>query len=190
MRQKVYDSAPEKLTPLNRVHRRRKASRYIIKLLDEAHVQVNRHSVSQVIPPVCEERLPIAASSVNTFHPDVEESLPMGEWRLGPLLSQLRGDMSQAELARRIGLSRERVSQIERGEPKWPNVEHFNAMAEVFDVPVSRLLRAAGANIQPADIPDDLAWVATQLDEDGQEQLVELGHALLRHHRRQPRKAG
>lgn len=109
----------------------------------------------------------------------------MGDWRLGPLLSQLRGDMSQAELARRIGLSRERVSQIERGEPKWPNVQHFNALARALDVPVTRLLKAAGADI-PEGRNEDAEWLISQLDDEGLATWVRLGHALLPQHRRRP----
>lgn len=105
---------------------------------------------------------------------------------LGKIIEQLRGEMSQAELARRIGLSRERVGQLERGRKSWPDVEIFNALARALNVPVTRLLRSAGANVPGDTITDDLEWLLESLDDDGRQLLVGLGTALLPLHRRRP----
>lgn len=102
----------------------------------------------------------------------------MANWNLGPLLESLRGETSQAELGRRIGLSRERMGQIERGRVKWPDVDIFNALAIELEVPTTRLLRAAGANI-PESRDEDLEWLISQLNDRGIELLTTLGRALL-----------
>ncbi len=107
----------------------------------------------------------------------------MASWTLGPLLESLRGDTSQAELARRIGLSRERYGQIERGRVKWPEVDVLNALARELNVPVTDLLRAAGAAI-PQTNNEEIDWLINQMDEDGAALLAELGRALLPRHRR------
>lgn len=109
----------------------------------------------------------------------------MAAWKLGQTLESLRGDLTQAELGRRIGVSRERMGQIERGRVKWPEVDIFNALSRELGVPVSALLRAAGADI-PTARSEELDWLASQLDDEGLERLAELGRALLPRHRRRP----
>lgn len=105
---------------------------------------------------------------------------------LGAEIERLRGEMTQAELGRRIGLSRERVGQLERGRNKdWPSPEVFNALARELHVPTTTLLRAAGAAI-PTWRSEELEWLAAQLSDQGVGLLVKLGHALLTEYRRLP----
>lgn len=103
-----------------------------------------------------------------------------GRWVLGPLIQQLREPMSQAELARRIGITRERMGQIERGRVPWPGPDLFNGLARELQVPVTTLLRAAGADIPEDSTTDELAWIIGQLDDSGRELLADVGHGLLR----------
>lgn len=136
-----------------------------------------------------ERIVPTPDARVNTFLTKVEQSGSVGRWYLGPLLKQLRGDMSQAELARRIGWSRERISQLEGGRTPWPSVETFNALARELNVPVTTLLRAAGADI-PEERDEELIWIISQLNERGRELLRTLGHALLPEYRDRPGTGG
>jgi transcriptional regulator with XRE-family HTH domain len=104
---------------------------------------------------------------------------------LAAYLKDARGRMSQRELGEKINLSRERVGQLESGRTKWPEVDIFNGLARALNRPVTELLRAAGAAI-PVSRDDRLEWLALQLDDEGLELLVALGHALLPTHRRRP----
>ena len=108
-------------------------------------------------------------------------TVPMaGRWVLGPLIQQLREPMSQAELGRRIGVTRERMGQIERGRVPWPAPDLFNALARELGVPVTTLLRAGGADIPDDSTSEELAWIISQLDDSGRELLADVGHGLLR----------
>ncbi len=70
-----------------------------------------------------------------------EELLALRHRIIGTLLRQARLelDLGQAELAKRIGISKRRLSQYELGERPIPLVE-LEAMAETLDIPMSDLL--------------------------------------------------
>lgn len=99
-----------------------------------------------------------------------------------------RRGLTQAELGKAIGLSRQRVTQLEAGRKAWPSPEIFNALAKVLDVPVQELLRAGGLTL-PDSSHEQLDWVISQMDDDGREQLADIGRALLPRHLRQQRTA-
>lgn len=135
----------------------------------------------------CERNLPPRDTLVNKYLPGVEQSVPVSDpAALGRYIRELRGDrMSQAELGRRIGLSRERIGQLESGRVKWPDSDIFNLLAWALEVPVVDLLRRGGAAI-PTGSDDEINWVVSQLDDDGVALLAALGRALLPQHRRRP----
>ncbi|RKG86172.1 XRE family transcriptional regulator [Corallococcus sp. CA049B] len=59
---------------------------------------------------------------------------------LGQVIAQLRkqhGNMTQAELAQRLGISQSMLSKIESG--KQPDVYHFGLIAQVFRLDVQQL---------------------------------------------------
>ena len=133
-----------------------------------------------------EERLPRAKTLVNNNLPFVERLLPMSydKAQFGAFLCSLRGKRTGEEIALAIDVSRETYVQMETGHRKtWPSPDIFNALARTFGVPVTRLLRAAGADI-PITRAEQLEWLADQLDDEGIERLGELGLALLPRHRR------
>lgn len=102
---------------------------------------------------------------------------------LGEAIRKHRGDRSQADIARAMGVSRERVSQLENGFTMWPGPEVFNDLARALQVPAVELLRAGGVHIpQPED--EELSWLVDQLDQSGRTLLYQLGRALLPTHRR------
>jgi transcriptional regulator with XRE-family HTH domain len=78
------------------------------------------------------------------------EELPIDEWLslrhriVGALLRQARLelDLTQAEVAERLGISDSQLSEYELGESPIPLVE-LEAMAEILDVPVSHFLDVA-----------------------------------------------
>lgn len=61
--------------------------------------------------------------------------------------------LSQEELARRLGMKREYLSQIEAGKPKWPQ-KYIAAISEALAIPEVVLARAAG-KIKPEKEFDD-----------------------------------
>ena len=87
-------------------------------------------------------------------------------WRLGPTITAALGDRSQADLARELGTSRERVSQIVTGRVRWPDADTFNDLAHALNMPVVTLLRAAGADI-PEARDERIDWLVSQLDDAG-----------------------
>jgi transcriptional regulator with XRE-family HTH domain len=105
--------------------------------------------------------------------------------RLGAELRDVIGNENQGEIAARAGLKRTRLVNIMSGRTAWPEPEVFNRLARALDVPVTRLLRAAGVDI-PETRNEDIEWLASQLDDEGLELLVHLGRALLPQHRRRP----
>jgi transcriptional regulator with XRE-family HTH domain len=70
-----------------------------------------------------------------------EELLALRHRIIGTMLrkARLELDLGQAELAKRIGISKRRLSQYELGERPIPLVE-LEAMAETLDIPVSDFL--------------------------------------------------
>ena len=51
---------------------------------------------------------------------------------------------SQRELARRIGLSNKAINDLERGKIQKPSVDILINISEKLDIPISKLLEAAG----------------------------------------------
>lgn len=106
---------------------------------------------------------------------------------LGNAIARLREGrgLTQAELGKAIGLSRQRVTQLEGGRKTWPSPEVFNSLARALEVPVTELLEAAGI-VVPAYQHEQLSWVISQLDDDGRDQLADIGRAILPRHLRRP----
>lgn len=94
--------------------------------------------------------------------------------------------MTQNELAKKLHISRQRVTQLEGsgGRGGWPSPEIFNGLARALDVPVSVLLRRAGIAFGEELRHEQLDWVISQLDDDGRDQLSEIGRAILPRHLR------
>ena len=65
---------------------------------------------------------------------------------LGPLIraERLKRGWTQEQLARRVGLTQAAISQLERGRQPSTTARTLARMAEVLDVPLARLLAAAG----------------------------------------------
>ena len=162
--------------------RRRTPHSRRLDLRSESLVKLDRESPSpssQRLGFHRERTVPSRSNVVNTFPTVVEQNANMASGGLGRQIERLRGDdLTQAELGRRIGVSRERMGQIERGRVKWPEVDIFNAIARELGVPVTTLLRAAGADI-PTTRFEDVEWIATQLTEEGVELFAALGRSLL-----------
>jgi len=57
----------------------------------------------------------------------------------------LASEMTQAELAKRIGVTRQTVIAIEQGRYS-PSLEVAFQMAEIFDVPLEKVFQYAGSN--------------------------------------------
>lgn len=130
---------------------------------------------------------------VNTVMAAVQQFVSMADRNaLGPLVASLREErgLTQAELGKAIGLSRQRVTQLEGGRTQWPSSEIFNALAVALDVPVTVLLRAAGVAMPvPEEGYEKLTWAISQMDSDGREQLADIAYAILPRHRRRPETA-
>ncbi len=94
-----------------------------------------------------------------------------------------RRALSQYELAQLIGVTRGVVGHIETGRQAWVGAEMFNSLARALEVPVTDLLRAGGIEL-PSGRNDQIAWLVSQLDDEGLEYLADLGRALLRRHLR------
>lgn len=113
--------------------------------------------------------------------------------RLGPTVASLREakGLSQSEVGKAVGWSRQRVGQFEGQKNAWPTPSVFNGLAEVLEVPVSILLRAAGVAIgdEADEAMDTLLLRASQLDDDGLSQLADIALVLLPGHRRQQSRA-
>ena len=112
--------------------------------------------------------------------------------RLGATVANLRErkGLSQKDLGLAVGWSRQRVGQFELQPNAWPTPFVFNALANELGVPVTVLLRAAGVAIgdPEGDVMETLVERASQLDDDGREQLADIALAILPHHRRPPQR--
>ena len=66
--------------------------------------------------------------------------------RLGRFVrdSRLRLGLSQAQLARRVGWSQERVSVLEHGTYGLPSLPKLDRLATALDVPLADMLEALG----------------------------------------------
>lgn len=125
---------------------------------------------------------------VNTFAGQMQQSVSMAEGNgLGPYIKMLREarGMTQDELGDRLGVSRQRVTQLEGGRKQWPQADIFNSLARALETPVQEFLRRAGIVI-PLTAHDELEWAVGQMTEDGVEQIAEIARALLPRHRRRP----
>jgi transcriptional regulator with XRE-family HTH domain len=69
--------------------------------------------------------------------------------KLGAAITRARGDRSQAEVARRAGLSTTYLSALEGGERKNPGLPVLQRLAKVLGVPMGTLL-GAEADLQRA----------------------------------------
>lgn len=87
--------------------------------------------------------------------------------------------MTQADLGKHLSISRASIGLLESGGTKYPRIDQLTAIADILDIPPSALYQLAGITLAPA-APAQLSWLASQLDEEGIEILIELGHALLR----------
>jgi len=99
--------------------------------------------------------------------------------------------MSQTELARRIGISRERVSQMIHGKIKRPSGDILRSIAEVLNIPLLDLYADLGEPLPSAEsIAPGLVWAISQLDDDAQDILYRVALSLLPYHRQEePRPA-
>jgi transcriptional regulator with XRE-family HTH domain len=78
--------------------------------------------------------------------------------RFGELVARRRRelDITQDELARRVGWSQERISTIERGRYGLPSLPSLSRLATALETPLSDLLSAAGYPPAPA-LTDDVS---------------------------------
>lgn len=91
--------------------------------------------------------------------------------------------MTQAELGNAISASRATVSLLETGGVKYPRIDMLTAIAEILNIPSATLYQLAGVTLSDS-VPARMQWLTSQLDEEGNELLLELGHALLRERQR------
>lgn len=99
---------------------------------------------------------------------------------LGLHIRELResAGLSQAELGKLVGISRAGVSQLEIGMVKSPKLWVLNAIAAAVNVPPLDVLYHAGVK-QTDAAPEQLAWLAQQLDERHLRLLISIGMSLL-----------
>lgn len=121
----------------------------------------------------------------------MQQNVAVAENNLGAVIASRRESlgMTQLELGVAIGLSRQRVTQLESGRKPWPAPDIFNGLARALEMPVTELLRAGGV-ILPETSHEQLEWVTSQLDDDGRDQLADIGRAILPRHLRRQQKAG
>jgi len=91
--------------------------------------------------------------------------------------------MTQAELGEHLGISRASVSLLESGGVVHPRMDRLGVIADLLNIPPTLLYGLAGLTLTEP-LLDQLQWLAMQLDDEGNDLLVELGHALLRDRRR------
>lgn len=96
--------------------------------------------------------------------------------------------MTQAELGNAISASRATVSLLETGGVKYPRIDMLTAIAEILNIPSATLYQLAGITLSDS-VPARMQWLTSQLDEEGNELLLELGHALLRERQRRDAQA-
>ncbi len=96
-----------------------------------------------------------------------------------------RADLSQAELARRIGVNPSSINRIESGESKGAKPEHLAALARVLDVSMEWL--ATGQENRAAEprygytlvgIQERLIAQIKQMSISDQALLLRIAHAL------------
>lgn len=78
--------------------------------------------------------------------------------RLGGLVREARLNkrLTQTEVAEGLSLSREQISQIERGRPKKPlDPEHINTFARLLGLNVLDLVIALGYHVEVPGIEDE-----------------------------------
>lgn len=92
--------------------------------------------------------------------------------------------MNQDELGHRVGTSRSTIGFLENGQVVRPQIGMLRAIAEILDIPPTRVYALMGITSPDAG-PAELYWLATQLSDANLEVLVELGHGLLRVQHRQ-----
>ena len=105
--------------------------------------------------------------------------------QLGYEISKAReaAGMTQAELADHLGISRASVSLLESGGTVYPRMDRLGMIADLLNIPPTLLYDLAGLKLT-APSSEQLQWLATQLDAEGNDLLVELGLALLRERQR------
>lgn len=91
--------------------------------------------------------------------------------------------MTQAELGEHLGISRASVSLLESGGTVHPRMDRLGMIADLLNIPPTLLYDLAGLKLT-APSSEQLQWLATQLDAEGNDLLVELGLALLRERQR------
>lgn len=83
----------------------------------------------------------------------------MADYRkLGGLVrdARLNKRLTQVEVAEGLSLSREQISQIERGRPKKPlDPEHINTFARILGLNVLDLVIALGYHVEMPGIEDE-----------------------------------
>ncbi len=95
-----------------------------------------------------------------------------GRLELGTLVRASRQEhrLTQEELARRVGVSRSEISEIEAGRVKQPRAGLFARLCRALDLPAAALLATAGYTIAEAGgyvDEDELLLVARSLIELG-----------------------
>lgn len=110
---------------------------------------------------------------------------------LGYYIRKIREDagLTQAELAAAVGMSRPTITQLERGQIKFPKITMMNAIAFACTIPPAALFEKAGVINSPAAGSAQLQWLATQLTTERVDLLVEIGHTMLREQGRQLARA-
>lgn len=96
--------------------------------------------------------------------------------------------MKQADLGKRVGISRPTVSALERGHLIHPKLWVLEKVAEVLEIPASELLARAGVSPQEAD-DQTLLWLGEHLDDRRRRILISIGHELLKDQQSPPQTA-
>lgn len=99
-----------------------------------------------------------------------------------------RQGMTQAELGRRVGLSRPSISLLERGSTKFPKIATLEAIAAALNLPPHALYERAGIAVPDAGT-GQLQWLAEQLDRRHLTLLLRIGHELLQEQQGRPKSA-
>jgi transcriptional regulator with XRE-family HTH domain len=96
--------------------------------------------------------------------------------------------MSQAELGRKVGLSRGSISLLEVGGTKNPKMSLLTKLAQILNIAPSQLYEKAGVSLPDAE-SQTLQWLSEEMDVPNRRRLIAIGHALLQEQKRQPQRA-
>ena len=105
----------------------------------------------------------------------------LGNWLLQ---ERRKRRWSQAELARRAGVSRPTISNYESGKTQNPNPDVIQAIARILEIPTEDAFRAAGLlPLKPEHTPANaqLDYIFSQLSPDDQAVVLDIVQVFLNH---------